>query len=145
MHHDTMNVTATVLVSASGPLHKCAVAAHGQADIRDPAGGQQMQSQLQICLGLALATPTKQQQQKQKQTQQPPQQTQQPPLHPQQLAAAAVAAATKQQLHQQELTRKGSQSLDLKARAALTWSPAFAAPFATRAPAIVQTIGLSLT
>ena len=138
MHHVTMNVTATVLVSASGPLHKCAVAAHGQADIRDPAGGQQMQSQLQICLGLALATPTKQQQQKQKQTQQPPQQTQQ-------LAAAAVAAATKQQLHQQELKRKGSQSLDLKARAALTWSPVFAAPFATRAPAIVQTIGLSLT
>ena len=135
MHHVTTNVTATVLVSASGPLHKYAVAAHGQADIRDPAGGQQMQSQLQICLGLALATPTKQQQQKQKQTQQPPQQ----------LAAAAVAAATKQQLHQQELKRKGSQSLDLKARAALTWSPVFAAPFATRAPAIVQTIGLSLT
>ena len=107
-----------------------------------------MQSQLQICLGLALATPTKQQQQKQQppqQTQQPPLHPQQPPQHPQQLAAAAVAAATKQQLHQQELTRKDSQSLDLKARAALTWSPVFAAPFATRAPAIVQTIGLSLT
>ena len=158
MHQGTTTDTATELESASGPLQQCAVAAHGQVGTHDQADGQQMQNRLQICLDRDSAMATRPPQQKQKQqqpqqqTQQPPQQTQQPPLHPQQppqhpqqLAAAAVATATPQQLRQQEPQGKGTRCLLPRAHAAQTKNPVFAGLSATREQETVQTTGLSLT